>query len=218
MDVPRCCTNLKCTSAAKTARELLTKMEQIQTQLHNEVILWKLRFIRGICTEDSRQNFYELLRQFTTFHAMLDTVIECETKYFDAMQANHREDEVGAKVEAKESRNVHRENKAKQNGETADMEVKTPRFTACEEKALMKRNKFFAQVHERNVKLLFVVLNEVDECRSLVETRCTGHEMSEDVMVAMEGTGSKSLSVLDESIEEQQPEVRQQETVVLLSA
>ena len=53
-------------------------MTQIETQLQNEVVLWKLRFIRGICIEVSRQKFYELFGQYTTFNGMLDTVIECE--------------------------------------------------------------------------------------------------------------------------------------------
>ncbi|KAJ7376258.1 hypothetical protein OS493_035920 [Desmophyllum pertusum] len=140
----RCCTDVKCTSLAKTAKELLTKMEQIQTQLHNEVILWKLRLIRGICNIESRQTFYELLRKFNSFHEMLDAIIENERKYQDAMEPKEKEDE------------------------TTDVEaVNVSSETPSEEdkKALKKRVKFFTKVHERNVKLLFVVLNEVAECR-----------------------------------------------------
>ena len=186
-------------------------MEQIQTQLHNEVILWKLRFIRGICTQESRQNFYELLRQFTTFHGMLDTVIDCETKYLDVMQTRPGE---GEEIAAKVPSNATSENTAKQSGQTTDIEAKESSSVASDEKAFKRRRKFFAKVHERNVKLLYVVLNEVDECRSMVETNWNGHELSENFNLTLEVTGMKSLSVLEESNEEQQPEVRQQESAV----
>ena len=195
-------------------------MEQIETQLHNEVILWKLRFIRGICTEESRRNFYELLGQFTTFNGMLDTVIECETKYCNATGAKHNEDEVTATTsEASEPRNVSlSQGKAKQQGETADIEAGQFKSTAnAEAKALAKRKRFFAKVQERNVKLLSVVLSKVDECRSMVEITCNGQELSENFTGTLEGNGVKSLSILEESIEEQQPEFRKKETVVLLT-
>ena len=222
MDAPRCCNDVKCTSAAKTAKELLTKMEQIETQLHNEVILWKLRFIRGICTEESRRNFYELLGQFTTFNGMLDTVIECEIKYCNATGAKHNEDEVTTTTttnEASEPRNVSlSQGKTKQQGETADIEAGQFKSTAnVEVKALAKRKRFFSKVQERNVKLLSVVLSKVDECRSMVEITCNGQELSENFTGTLEGNGIKSLSILEESIEEQQPEFRKKETVVLLT-
>ena len=209
---------MKCTSAAKTAKELLTNMEQIETQLHNEVILWKLRFIRGICTEESRRNFYELLGQFTTFNGMLDTVIGCETKYCNATGAKHNDDEVTATAsEASEHRNVSQsQGRAKQQGETAD--IGQFKSTAnAETKALAKRKRFFSKVQERNVKLLSVVLSKVDECRSMVEITCNGQELSENFTGTLEGNGVKSLSILEESIEEQQPEFRKKETVVLLT-
>lgn len=219
MDAPRCCNDIKCTSAAKTAKELLTRMEQIETQLHNEVILWKLRFIRGICTEESRKIFYELLGQFTTFNGMLDTVIECETKYCNATGAKHNEDEVTTTSEASGLRNVSlSQGRAKQQGETADIETEHFKGTAnTEAKALAKRKRFFAKVQERNVKLLSVVLGKVDECRSMVEITCNGQELSDNFTGTLEGNGIKSLSILEESIKEQQPEVRKKETVVLLT-
>ena len=194
-------------------------MTQIETQLHNEVVLWKLRFIRGICTEESRQNFYALLGQFTTFNGMLDTVIECETKYCNATGAKHNEDEGTAAIEADEPKNASMgQRREKQQGETANVEAGLFKGTAnVEAKALAKRKRFFAKVQERNVKLLSVVLNEVDECRSMVEITCNGQKLSENVTGMLEGSEMKSLSILEESIEEQQPEFRKKETAVLLN-
>ncbi|KAL9987746.1 hypothetical protein ACROYT_G002100 [Oculina patagonica] len=173
----RCCTDVTCTSLVKTAKELLTRMEQIQTQLHNEVILWKLRFIRGICSTESRQNFYELLRKFNSFHEMLDAIIENEIKYLNAIDPEQEA------------------------GENADVEAaKALKKTPSEDKkALKRRAKFFTKVHERNVKLLFVVLNEVAECRSMVDSN--SHECSDSLTLEMEETG-RFLSVLKESNEE----------------
>lgn len=175
----RCCTDVTCTGLVKTAKELLTKMEQIQTQLHNEAVLWKLRFIRGICSMDSRQNFYELLRKFNSLHEMLDAIIENESKYLDAMKLKQNADENSDDVEsAKASNETPREGK----------------------KALKRRVKFFTKLHERNVKLLFVVLNEVAECRSMVNSS-NGHGCSDSLTLEIEETGG-FLSVLKESNEE----------------
>lgn len=153
-------------------------MEQIQTQLHNEVILWKLRFIRGICSAESRQNFYELLRKFNSFHEMLDAIIENERKFLDAIEPRLNEAE-NADVEA-----------AKASNETPSKE----------KKALKRRVRFFTKVHERNVKILFIVLNEVAECRAMVNST-DGHECADSFALEMEKTGG-FLSVLKESNEE----------------
>ena len=182
-------------------------MEQIQTQLQNEVILWKLRFIRGICTEGNRKHFYELLRQFITFNEMLNTVIECEKKYLDEMQPKQSENAGSAKVQTKETKNALYENKVNPNKEIADVETQKPRGTASKEKALQKRRTFFAKVHERNVKLLLLALNEVDECRSMITTTSNDQELS----LGQRETSIKSLCVLEESNEEQQPETRRQQ-------
>lgn len=153
-------------------------MEQIQTQLHNEVILWKLRFIRGICSSESRQNFYELLRKFNSFHEMLDAIIENERKFLDAIEPKQNEDQ-NPDVEA-----------AKASNETPSED----------KKALKRRVRFFTKVHERNVKLLFIVLNEVAECRALVNST-DSHECSDGFALEMEETG-RLLTVLKESNEE----------------
>lgn len=153
-------------------------MEQIQTQLHNEVILWKLRFIRGICSAESRQNFYELLRKFNSFHEMLDAIIENERKFLDAIEPRQNEAE-NADVEA-----------AKASNETPSKE----------RKALQRRVRFFTKVHERNVKILFIVLNEVAECRAMVNST-DSHECAASFALEMEKTGG-FLSVLKESNEE----------------
>lgn len=155
-------------------------MEQIQTQLHNEVILWKLRFIRGICSAESRQNFYELLRKFNSFHEMLDAIIENERKFLDAIEPKQNDVE-DADVEA-----------AKASNETLSKE----------KKALKRRVRFFTKVHERNVKLLFIVLNEVAECRAMVNSS-DEHECEDSFELEMEETGSyRFLTVLKESNEE----------------
>lgn len=153
-------------------------MEQIQTQLHNEVILWKLRFIRGICNAESRQNFYELLRKFNSFHEMLDAIIENERKFLDAIEPKQNEVE-NADVEA-----------AKASNETLSKD----------KKALKRRVRFFTKVHERNVKLLFIVLNEVAECRAMVNSS-DGDECADTFALEMEETG-RFLTVLKESNEE----------------
>lgn len=174
----RCCTDVTCTSLVKTAKELLTKMEQIQTQLHDEVLLWKLRFIRGICSAESRQHFYELLRKFNMFHDMLDAIIENERKYIDAMEPKQNTD-----------KNTDIEAAIQWNGTKSE-----------EKRALKRRVKFFSKVHERNVKLLFIVLNEVAECRSLVEPSHE-HQCLESFPLEVEEHGG-FLSVVKESNEE----------------
>ena len=180
---------MKCASLARTARELLSKMEQIQTQLHNEVVLWKLRYIRGICTTESRQNFYELLGKFNSFHEMLDAIIENEKKYIEAMEPEQKgEGEEGG----------HK-------SETIDAEpsVVLIEKSGTEKKALRRRIKFFTKVHERNVKLLFLVVNEVAECRSMVDTSCiNGQELSDSFASEITETG-RFLSVLEESHDEE---------------
>ena len=181
---------MKCASLARTARELLSKMEQIQTQLHNEVVLWKLRYIRGICTTESRQNFYELLGKFNSFHEMLDAIIENEKKYIEAMEPEQKGEE--------EEGGGHK-------SETIDAEpsVVLIEKSGTEKKALWRRIKFFTKVHERNVKLLFLVVNEVAECRSMVDTSCiNGQELSDSFASEITETG-RFLSVLEESHDEE---------------
>ncbi|XP_022794327.1 uncharacterized protein LOC111333072 [Stylophora pistillata] len=183
----RCCADVKCTSLARTAKELLSKMEQIQTQLHNEVVLWKLRYIRGICTTESRQNFYELLGKFNSSHEMLDAIIENEKKYIEALEPEQKGDYEGHK------------------SETIDVEpsVVLIEKSGTVKNALRRRIKFFTKVHERNVKLLFLVVNEVAECRSMVDTSCiNGQELSDSFASEITETG-RFLSVLEESNDEE---------------
>ena len=215
MNVPRCCTDVKCTSAAKTAKELLSKMEQIQTQLHNEVILWKLRCVRGICSEESRRNLYELLQQFSVFNGMLDTVIECEMKFVNETRLKEGENGEASKAETLNGRDASSESRVERNDKTTHVQARKTRRS--KEKAMEKRRIFFAKVQERNVSLLSVVLKEVEECRWITETTCTGHELSERFSVRLEETGMTSLCVLEESMEEQKPEGQQKETMVVLS-
>lgn len=186
-------------------------MEQIQTQLHNEVVLWKLRYVRRICFEESRRNLYELLRQFSIFNGMLETVIECEMKFVNETRLREEEDREALKAETLNVRDASlSEGRVEGDDETTHVEATKTRRATSKEKALQKRRIFLAKVQERNVSLLSVVLKEVEECRWITETTpSTGHELSE--------TGMASLCVLEESMEEPKPEGQKKETMVVLS-
>ena len=113
---------------------------------------------------------------------MLDAIIENERKYVDAMEPEEHKSEV---IDA----------------EAAEVLIEN---AGNDKKALKRRVKFFTKVHERNVKLLFLVLNEVAECRSMVDSTCiNGQELSADSSFASEMTETgRFLSVLKESNEE----------------
>ncbi|XP_068694008.1 uncharacterized protein [Montipora foliosa] len=212
--VPRCCTDLKCTSAASVAKELLTKMEQIQTQLHNEVVLWKLRFVRGICNEESRQQLYILLKQFSVLNGMLNTIIENETEYV-SVSYDHGEE----CTEIKELEGLWSKSVAEQKNDSAVIKPDKPEWCATKnEKAFNKRKIFFAKVQDRTVKMLSSVLKQVDECRSIVETTCNEHELSENFALTPDNAGITSLSIFENSVKDQRVHGQKKETIVVVTS
>ena len=110
---------------------------------------------------------------------MLDAIIENERKFLDAIEPKQNEVE-NADVEA--------------------AKASTNETLSKEKKALKRRVKFFSKVHERNVKLLFIVLNEVAECRAMVDSS-DGDECADSFALELEETG-RFLTVLKESNEE----------------
>ena len=175
-------------------------MEGIQTQLQNEVILWKLRLFRGICTEESRKHFYELLHQFTTLNGMLDSLIDGEVKYLEEVDQKLPKIEAAATEQlVEETETTRHQSRCKEAAVVNSSELKRK----TQEKNLRRRKKFFSKIHERSVKLLTVVLNEVNECRSMIEiTSAKAHEVSLNCKMAQNRTENTSLCVLEESLEE----------------
>ena len=173
-------------------------MEGIQTQLQNEVILWKLRLFRGICTEESRKHFYELLHQFTTLNGMLDSLIDGEVKYLEEVDQKLPKIEAAATEQlAEETETTRHHSRYKEAAVVNASELKRQK---TQEKHLRRRKKFFSKIHERSVKLLTVVLNE---CRSMIEiTSAKAHEVSLNCKMAQNRTENTSLCVLEESLKE----------------
>ena len=177
-------------------------MEGIQTQLQNEVILWKLRLFRGICTEESRKHFYELLHQFTTLNGMLDSLIDSEVKYLEEVDQKLPKIEAAATEQlAEETETTRHQSRYKEAAVVNASELKRQK---TQEKHLRRRKKFFSKIHERSVKLLTVVLNEVNECRSMIEiTSAKAHDsVSLNCKMAQNRTENTSLCVLEESLKE----------------
>ena len=177
-------------------------MEGIQTQLQNEVILWKLRLFRGICTEESRKHFYELLHQFTTLNGMLDSLIDGEVKYLEEVDQKLPKIEAAATEQlAEETETTRHQSRYKEAAVVNASELKRQK---TQEKHLRRRKKFFSKIHERSVKLLTVVLNEVNECRSMIEiTSAKAHDsVSLNCKMAQNRTENTSLCVLEESLKE----------------
>ena len=176
-------------------------MEGMQTQLQNEVILWKLRLIRGICTEESRKYFYELLHQFTTLNGMLDSLIDGEVKYLEEVEQKLQKNEEAATEQlAEETETTPHQNRYK---EAAMVNASELKRQETQERRLRRRKKFFSKIHERSVKLLTVVLNEVNECRLMIETTSANvHEVCLNCEMAQKRTENTSLGVLEESLEE----------------
>lgn len=217
--VPRCCTDLKCTSPASIAKERLTKREQSQTQLHNEVVLWKLRFVRGICNEESRQQLYILLKQFSVLNGMLNTIIESETEYVSVTEEKESYDHGEECTEIKELEGLWSKSVAEQKNDSAVIKPdKTERCATKNEKAFNKRKIFFAKVQDRTVKMLSSVLKQVDECRSIIETTCNEHELSENFASMPDNAGVKSLSIFENSVKDQRVHGQKKETIVVVTS
>lgn len=194
-------------------------MEQIQTQLHNEVALWKLRFVRGICTEESRQQFYFLLEQFSIMSEMLDTVIESESKIF--INTNDKEIQERGEIftDTKElaMRNQFDDSKSNETRVIEGAECGQNSITTANDKALLKRRRFFAKVQDRNVKLLSFVLKEVAECRSIVEAN--DHGVAENSTSTFDHNSVlKSTSDSFEPITDQHVQGLAKETIVVVTS
>lgn len=192
-------------------------MEQIQTQLHNEVVLWKLRLVRGICTEESRQQFYFLLEQFSVLSEMLDTVIESERKNFTNTNDKEIQERGEIFTEKKERGNLFDDSKSNETRVIEIAKCGENNSTTANDKALHKRKRFFAKVQDRNVKLLSFVLNEVEECRSIVEVN--DKSVSEKSTLTLDDNSAlKPTSVSDEPITDQRVRGQAKETIVVLTS
>lgn len=142
-------TSLSFEEVVKKIRTLQRKKEATQIALHNEVIQWRLKDLRGSCDRGDRDRAYELIKEFVTLHEKLDEVLDREKAEIDRLVAEHET-----------SKRYNDDSKRGMVSEEADIEL---------DPMLLRRKNYFGKFNERHVKVLLFVLGEIQECRRMVE-------------------------------------------------
>ena len=150
---------------------------------------------------------------------MLDTVIESESKIF--INTNDKEIQERGEIftDTKElaMRNQFDDSKSNETRVIEGAECGQNSITTANDKALLKRRRFFAKVQDRNVKLLSFVLKEVAECRSIVEAN--DHGVAENSTSTFDHNSVlKSTSDSFEPITDQHVQGLAKETIVVVTS
>ena len=144
--------------AVKEIRNLLRKKEAKQIELHNEVVQWRLNDLRGAWKRESRQRAYDLIQQFIALHENLDDVLALEKHELDKLLRGVEWGGAG-------------------HSPPRPVEATPPEDFLFElDPMLSRRKSYFEKFHERHIKLLLLVLGEVQECRRMVADSHDGSE------------------------------------------